>query len=291
MPCYYPIDGWRAKSPNESGKYGVVFSRKGAQEDQPVKLPCGRCIGCRLARSKDWALRCMHEASMHEDNAFITLTFDDKNLPSDGSINPEHLQKFFRRLREKISPRKIKYFACGEYGEQLGRPHYHAIIFNHGFPDKEPMSQNGDNILFKSKSLEQTWPYGLHSIGTVTEQSAAYVARYSLKKINGEQSEEHYQGKRPEFLLSSKKPAIGKQWFEKYKDDCLKGYLTNNGKKVPVPKYYEKLWSESDDYSYSFYKAAKAEHIDIFDPENCNDRLRVKEQCKIIQTETLTRSL
>lgn len=235
----------------------------------------------------------MHEASMHEDNAFITLTFDEEHLPKNGSIDPVHLQNFFRRQREKIWPNKISYFACGEYGEQLGRPHYHAIIFGHGYPDKVPLDtkSEGEHTLYKSESLSDTWPYGLHSIGNVTLESAGYVARYSLKKITGEHAEDHYLGKKPEFLLSSKKPAIGKRWFETYKQDCLKGYLTLKGQKHALPKYYEKLWERENDGKYDLYKQNRAQNIDPIDPENCGDRLRVKEQIKIIRTKTLKRSL
>lgn len=230
----------------------------------------------------------MHEASLHEENSFITLTFDEQNLPDDGSINPEHLQSFFKRLRERIYPKRFSYFACGEYGEQLGRPHYHAIIFGHGFPDKEPISKNRENLLYTSAALAETWVHGLHSIGEVTQQSASYVARYSMKKIGGDNQEEHYQGKRPEFLLTSKRPAIGKRWFEKHRQDCLKGYLTLKGKKYPVPKYYEKLWAEADDFTYSTYKANRAQAIDDCDIEQTPGRLRVKETIRKKRIQTIT---
>ena len=141
MPCYYPIDGWRSKNVNpETGKRSIVFTKDQAFLDMPVKVPCGQCIGCRLERSRQWAMRCVHEAQLHEDSCFITLTYNDENLPDDASLNVKHFQNFMKEFRAAIAPKKVRFFHCGEYGEHngtykheqsyglssLGRPHYHC---------------------------------------------------------------------------------------------------------------------------------------------------------------------
>ena len=136
MPCYRPIKGYRSRRLNaETGKRPVVFNPRDGFYDQPVDLPCGQCIGCRLERSRQWAIRCVHEASLHERNCFITLTYRDECLPTNGSLDLDAFQKFMKRLRRRFGE-GVRFFHCGEYGENFGRPHYHAILFNLDFSDK-----------------------------------------------------------------------------------------------------------------------------------------------------------
>lgn len=301
MPCYYPIDGWRSKSANDNGRYPIVFKRSEAQQDESYKLPCGKCIGCRLDRSGEWAIRCLHESKMHEQNCFLTLTFADEYMPTTGSVSKRDLQLFFKRFRSAIAPKKISYLACGEYGEHLGRPHYHAVIFGYDFQDKKLHQVHNENNLYTSKELENYWPYGHNIIGEVTYQSAAYVARYTMKKVTGDKAQEHYKkcnpqtGEiydiEPEFLLSSRNPAIGRRFLEKYPTDLEKGFLTVDGKKRGIPKYYQKKYPEINDFRASLLKSEARLKYDPLDPENCGDRLRVKEKVKLAQITQLKRSL
>ena len=129
MPCYTPLKGWRSQERTESGKRAITFRLREGYADMPVDVPCGQCIGCRLERSRQWAVRCMHEASLYENNCFITLTYNEDHIPSDGSLKKDHFQKFMKRLRKKFGA-GIRFFHCGEYGAELSRPHYHAILFN-----------------------------------------------------------------------------------------------------------------------------------------------------------------
>ena len=135
MPCYKPLKAYYSKDVNESGKRSLVFTSEKALLPVELMVPCGRCIGCRLDRSLQWAMRCVHEASMHEDNCFITLTFDDDHL-GDGSLKVSDFQNFMKRLRQAIAPKKVRFFHCGEYGAKLSRPHHHACLFGFDFPDK-----------------------------------------------------------------------------------------------------------------------------------------------------------
>ena len=129
MACYQPLKGYYSKSRNPNGKRNVVFNPQMGYRDRPVTVPCGQCIGCRLERSRQWAIRCYHEASMYERNSFVTLTYDDESLPLGGTLVFRDFQLFMKRLRKQYGA-GIRFYACGEYGEKFGRPHYHVCLFN-----------------------------------------------------------------------------------------------------------------------------------------------------------------
>ena len=155
MSCYSPLIGYRSRFTNPStGKRNIVFSLREALDDQVIKIPCGQCIGCRLKRSASWAIRCVHEASLHEKNCFITLTFNNEWLPKDGSLDVRDFQLFMKRLRKKYGE-GIRFFHCGEYGEKFRRPHYHACLFNFDFPDREIWSVRRGFELYTSESLAE----------------------------------------------------------------------------------------------------------------------------------------
>ena len=231
----------------------------------------------------------MHEDSQHEASSFITLTYDDNHLPQYGSLEPHDLKTFWRRLR-RATPGSIRYFACGEYGEQLSRPHYHACVFGWDFPDKYHWRTKNGNHIFRSETLEKLWPAGNSEIGTVTAQSAAYVAAYVTKKITGARAESHYQRLSletgelyevlPEFVRMSLKPAIGKSWFEEFGDETYRhDSVVINGKEQKPPRAYDKWLEEIDDELLQHIKrqrVVKAKQRG----DNSPDRLRVKEEVK-----------
>lgn len=256
MSCYYPITGYRSTTVNDTGKRSIVFNRSSGYVDMPVTVPCGQCIGCRLERSRQWAARCMHEASMHTDNCFITLTFSDEYLPSDGSLHVEDFQLFIKRFRKSISPNKLRYFHCGEYGNKLGRPHHHACIFGYDFPDRKLFSRRDGVRLYTSDMLSQLWPFGFSTVGDVTFESAAYVARYVLKKITGLSASDHYQGRHPEYVTMSRRPGIGGTWLAKYGSDVYPhDYMViRGGIKSRPPRYYDNQLQLSDPVIYNDLK-------------------------------------
>lgn len=291
MPCYNPYFGWKSLRPNENGRHPITFQGRKANLDQPVTVPCGKCIGCHLDRSGEWAIRAYHESTQHEQNAFVTLTFNEQFLPENGSISKGDVQTFIKNMRAAIYPKKISYMACGEYGPSLDRPHYHALIFGHDFTDKEAIGSVKGNTIYTSKELENYWPWGFNTVGEVNLQTAGYVARYTAKKVTGALAAEHYKGKTPEFLLTSRKPALGLNWLKQFHPDLQKGFLTINGKKRGIPKYYMKKYEDIDEYRATLLRSERALHYDHFDPELMPDRLAAREKCKQAQTKTLTRSL
>lgn len=240
--CTSPLKAWR------DPVRGVSFS-KTSHSGEELELPCGQCIECRFKRSRDWAIRCMHEAQMHKHNCFITLTYAPEHLPQDQSLDYTHFQRFMKRFRKRVGI-PVRFYMCGEYGENFGRPHYHACIFGYDFPDKQLLmrTKNGDN-LYTSKILNELWPFGLSSIGSVNFQSAAYVARYIMKKITGNAAFEHYNkvdedgvivsSRTPEFTRMSLKPGIGAGWFNKYHSDVFPhDHVIVKGKECSPPRYY-----------------------------------------------------
>lgn len=167
-----------------------------------MHVPCGRCRHCRIQRQSEWAIRCMHEADYHDRTSFLTVTFAD--LPPNGELDPEHLRLFLKRLRREIYPRKVKYFASGQYGENLGRPHYHLILF--GEDETSLQFEYAGRAKGVNYGMLDSWPAGTSYFGDATRQSAAYVARY----MQQDSREEHYDGLRPPF--GRKSNGIGKQY-------------------------------------------------------------------------------
>ncbi len=310
MACYSPITGWRSRFTNDSGKRSIVFSAADGFLDQEYKLPCGRCTGCRLDYSRSWAVRCMHEAQLYSANSFITLTYAPEHLPYDKSVCKKEIQKFIKRLR-KNTGKTFRYFACGEYGEKNYRPHYHAILFGLDFPDMYPHGLSNDRVIYRSPLLEKCWKKGHCSIGTVEFDSCAYVARYCMKKRKGpadtvdpktgKTNEEHYMlvdpatGElfrlEPEFCLMSRMPGIGRDWYSKYNTDLNKGFLTINGSKMSIPKYYDNL-IEKDDPKLSLHIKKIRRRLAIKNhSENDSKRLSDMEEVKKAQLGYLVRDL
>lgn len=266
MPCYHP---WQP-----GADLGL---RPG------LLLPCGQCIGCRLQRSADWATRCIHEAKTHNANCWLTLTYDDEHLPDkyftglihprtgrkiySGSLNKQDVQKFFRRLRKAFAWLKplatatrsdykaIRYYYGGEYGEKYGRPHYHICLFGIDFQDKKHADTTAqDYKLYTSQTITQLWPNGQHMLGELTWETAAYTARYIMKKITGQKQQKHYEkidqdtGEikqlTPEYNDMSRLKGIGKEYYNKYHDSLYKrehSHAIINGRQTKVPRYYDKL--------------------------------------------------
>lgn len=280
MACFHPLDAWQL----ETGE--VVFAERGNVR-RSLTLPCGQCIGCRLERSRQWAVRCMHESQMHELSSFVTLTYDDEHLPVHGSLRYRDFQLFMKRLRKRVGP--VRFYMCGEYGEKRWRPHFHALLFGCFFEDRERWRESASGFpLYRSKVLESLWDLGTCEVGDVSFDSAAYVARYCMKKITGPNSDAHYERMDPatgelfwlerEFTRMSLKPGIGFKWFERFRSDVFtEDHVVVNGMKCKPPRYYDRLLalapdSRSDEIEFSRYEKA------MRCVDDCTvDRLRARE--------------
>lgn len=297
MACYHPlvaVRGARNTIRVIGAKSGIAGATAVAGKSDVIELPCGQCIGCRLNRSYMWAVRCVHEAQMYDTNVFVTLTYSDEKLRSP-SLDYSDFQKFMKRLR-RVKP-GVRFFACGEYGDSLGRAHFHAILFNCFFDDRKPhgKSDSGADVWI-SAELDALWSHGQCHIGSFSYESAAYVARYAAKSAL-----EGYDGKRravgkggfvdaetgefwpytPEMIRMSLKPGIGASWFALYHGDCLpRDYVIVNGEKKSVPRYYMKKFNDMDTFEaemVKFQRILKSEKPEVR-ADNSKERLEVKEK-------------
>lgn len=305
MPCYTPLKGYASIDRTDKGKRSLVFSAQAGYYDKPIDVPCGQCIGCKLERSRQWAIRMQHESKLYQENCFITLTYDNEHLPEDYSLNLVHYQLFMKKLRSYYAPKKIRFYHCGEYGDINRRPHYHAAIFNHDFRDKIQYKQSpGGHPLYTSAALSKLWEYGHADIGELTFDSAAYIARYCTKKITGDLADDHYTTthpitgeiiqQSPEYATMSRRPGIGALWYEKYKHDTYKDdTIIINGKAVKPPKFYDTKYKEDHPDEYSKIKAARILKATSgrdaqLDPA---DRLHVQNYCAESRAQLLKREL
>lgn len=253
-------------------------------------------MGCRVDRSREWALRCMHELRSHKQSCFVTLTYDEEHLPESGSLNYEHFQLFMRYLR-RIHP--VRFFMCGEYGSLRGRPHYHAILFGYDFPDKRLWKTKSDTKLYRSATLERLWPHGHSSIGDVTYESAAYVARYCLKKTTGAFAEFVYTDPEtgeiftPEFARMSLKPGIGRTWLDTHgaTDVFPHDNIIYKGSKYSVPRYYDKLWEQRSPDDFESIKFQRELDALTRTHESTPERLKVREEVFLANLKKLSRKL
>lgn len=248
MTCYHPIPAMQ-----EGGR--VYLGRP--LVDTNLQLPCGTCIGCRQNRAMHWALRCHLEAQNHLDTCVTTLTYDDHYLPP--TIRRADLQLWLKRLRKN---RKIRYYACGEYGEQFGRPHYHAILFG---------------LNAETKSIDNAWQRGITRTDNASIEAINYITSYTAKKagwyinrkrLNREErldpeTGELYTWEAP-FQIMSRRPGLGSHAKRYYQSWAL--YAISNGTKLNVPRFYKTAWeqlsnnTEKEENEYQKYKHALQRH-------------------------------
>lgn len=297
MTCYHPIEAWYSNEKNPGGKRSVVFQASGGH-GLPFKVPCGQCIGCRLDRAHEWAVRCMHEAQFHEVSSFLTLTYGPESLPSPPSVDVRELQLFLKRLRSHLSPLRVRFLACGEYGDLRERPHYHVLLFGYAFErDRKFHTGSDKGTLWTSEELDKLWGHGQCKIGGLSYQSAGYVARYSLKKVTGDRAATAYQwidkttGElhelKPEFLVMSRNPGIGRAWIDQFERDVFPDdFVVVQGHKAPVPRYYTKRLAEFAQKEVKAERKAKARKVWR---NNTPPRLAVREEVKKAKISLLKR--
>lgn len=273
MPCYHPIPAWYGP-PSKGGKITLVFKRpRDRSHKHDIEVPCNKCIGCRLEYSRQWAIRCVHESKLHDKNCFVTFTYDNENLPDNGTLVKKHLQNFWKELRRAIYPAKVRYYAAGEYGEENGRPHYHACIFGFYPGDAVLVSNNNDYKLFHSDFVYGLWRKGNVRIAELNFQTAAYVARYVVKKVNGALADEHYKRVNPdtgevidlvpEFAVMSRRPGIGSGHFDKFGGDIYPSdEVVIDGRAVKPPKYYDKKYAEADEEKHAKLKQERCKQAE-----------------------------
>ncbi len=306
MACFHPLKGWRARS----GK--VTFSRKDGWSDLPPAIvACGQCSGCRLERSRQWAVRLSHENKLHDASCFLTLTYDDEHLPrhpaaefdGPGCLQVEDWQNFAKRLRHRMG--KFRFYHCGEYGSKeppnTHRPHLHCILFGLDFAHDRKFHHNEEgHPLFTSQTLDEVWQNGNSTIGSVTFESCAYVARYIMKKQTGEQGLAEYERCNPEtgevyqlkppYTTMSRRPGIGHDWFEKYQSDYYPSdQVIINAQKTRPPTYYDTQLDLRNPSLLAEIKQKRVNKARKHYKEQTPERLAVRERVQKARTAFLQR--
>lgn len=237
------MDAWRSARANPSGKRGVTFRLQDAFVDQPLQLPCGKCVGCQADKAREWAIRIYHESTLHAQNAFLTLTYE--NNPD--TLVARDLQLFLKRLRHIY---RLRYFAIGEYGDRSHRPHFHAIVFGTDFRE---LSYAINDKLYGSPVVDAEWGKGLCAIAPVSMATCMYVARYCQKKAGTEA-----------ITMMSRRPGIGHTWLDRYHGDLTRtGSVVIEGREYPVPRRYID-WREDD---FEQLRRDRRNHILSMSPE------------------------
>ncbi len=315
MPCYSPLKGYKDLTTG-----GLVFDKTNAHS--PLEVACGQCFGCRVDHRLMWSIRIIHEASMHLDhhgNSWATLTYrspssctdeqyrNGQYVPQDYSLRPSHVSDFIRSLRRGNPDHRIRYFYCGEYGDDNERPHYHICIFNHSFDDQYLWKDDEGLYTYTSESLQKHWPWGFTTVAELNLRTAAYTAGYAFKKITGKRAIEHYlrcdeNGEAywlmPEYIRMStgrgKPSGLGASFYEKYTSDIFPADVSpvpSHGVRQLVPRYYQNILAEQNPEMLESIKELRQDFIKKHAADFTPERLRDKYICARAKERDLKRNL
>lgn len=250
MPCAAPLRAYKAAD----GRLVFFKSSDKAFWQEPytgLTIPCGHCILCREEQARQTAVRITHEATCHTENAFLTLTYDEANLPRFGSLDYRHLVLFWKRLRKTIG--ELRYYAVGEYGDKSLRPHYHACIFGHAFTHDRIIVQEQPHLLWEQLELTRCWGLGRVTVGELNFQTARYTASYVCKKLRSKQRYVRIDEATGELVAVTQPRAfmsrnIGKNWWITWGHQ-LKDHdqVVINGQPQKPPKAYDRWLGEVDE--------------------------------------------
>jgi len=284
MACTRPLHGFAAPG----GKISFKDETNSRGHRTPsIIVKCGQCLACRMERKRGWAIRATHEAQMHEENSFLTLTYDKEHLPSDGSVQVKDWQDFAKRVRKNKGP--FRFFHCGEYGEKNGRPHYHACVFGHDFhADWKMHTKKGGHPLWTSEELSELWGNGFCTIGSLSFDSAAYVAGYCVKTKTGKEANEYLErvnyetGEvtvvKAEYATMSRNKGLGYTWFQEFKRDVYPDdYVVVKGQKFRPPAYYDTLLEKEDPDQWAIIQKRRQDFVLANEDYQSPKRLQAKE--------------
>lgn len=308
MSCVKPLKAfWRSRT-----RDAITFDVNKSLTKISFALPCGRCVGCRMEKARQWGLRCLHEKKMWPQNSYVTLTYSDEYLPQGGTLVLRDVQLFMKRLRKarnSNASNPIRFFLGGEYGDENRRPHYHALLFNCGFPDRVFHGENKrGEPLYTSRELSRLWScdggettLGFCTIGEVTFDSAVYCAKYALKKVTGDPAKDHYTvfdengecfERIPEFAVMSRRPGIGAGYYERYGNEVrAHDSVVVDGREVRPPRYYDSRSERIEPEQFARMKRKRKRLAVLNKADNTEERLRVKERLMILAAEKKERRL
>lgn len=302
MSCFHPLKAfWRTVD-----RSAITFDIAKSATRVPFELPCGKCIGCRMEKARQWGLRCLDEAKCWPSNYYVTLTYNDAFMPPGGSVCLRDVQLFMKRLRKAKNSNKdnpVRFFLGAEYGDENRRPHYHALLFNVRFNDLRLHGYNKrGEALYTSEELSRLWgsddgSYGFCTLGAVTFESAVYCAKYALKQLKlsehsppamREEYERRYvvydadgivYERDREFAVMSRRPGIGAKYYEKYGQEIRDhDNLIVNGRKVRPARYYDTKSAAIDPVGFAAIKKERKRQAVLAKADNTPERRAVKEK-------------
>lgn len=311
MACFHPILAWDVTPDFENGlDRKVIFGLqdpdlmvKWKRQGRELQLPCRKCVGCRLAKAREWANRSVMEQLYHQESWFLTLTYDDDHMPRSypvdfatgeiisvhGTLVKRHVQDFLKRLRFN-SDQQFRYFMAGEYGTQTYRPHYHLLLFGLRLNDLSVISQNfAGQPYFVSDLIQKCWPDGIHILGPVTWQSASYVAQYTMKKATHGFDPRFYKAAaiQPEYQSMSLKPGLGRQYYDDHPDlfdyACFSVSTPQGGRRVYPPEYFKRLFKV--DHPEAYLKRSLDSRKEAEVNSHLKSMLTDKDYCDILKDE------
>lgn len=324
MPCYHPLTAWDFTDYSSNpDKLNIVFGSRFSSDNSALisdhrmlLMPCRHCVGCRLARSREWSNRLMLENLYHDESWFLTLTYDDEYLPVSyatddngeviayhATLVKAHVQKFLKRLR--FSGQSVRYFCAGEYGSHTYRPHYHIILFGLHLTDIKPLNRNPlGQVYYQSDFISRLWPFGYHILGRVTWQSCSYVARYTLKKATHGIDKSYYRKAAiaEEFQTMSLRPAIARQFYDDHPDifdfNRFNFSTPAGGRAVTPPEYFRKLKRQSDPHFMvqrarkSFVQSDIQNHLkNMLTDNDYYDILKIEEERELSKLSSFPRNI
>lgn len=247
----------------------------------PDAVPCGKCSGCRRERARQWTIRLVHESQLHERVSEVTLTYSDDHLPPGRSLNPKHPTLFFKSLRN--AGHVFRYFMCGEYGDEKGRPHYHVLLYGLDWPDRTYwMRSPGGTIQYRSDQLQSHWEHGFALTGDLTPGASRYVAGYVTKKLNDSESPvsvETGELLQP-YQRMSRRPAIAKRWIERYwRETYATDTVLVEGREMRPPAFYDRWLKDNEPVHWRSVREARYHQAQSRPKESAK---RLRQRCEAI---------
>jgi len=234
---------------------GVLKLRPELREEC-IPFPCGRCFACRVNKSREWSTRIILESESWSEYSWVTLTYDDEHLPEDNSVHKITVQKYIRKLRKMIRPKKIRYYAVGEYGERNNRPHYHLFIFG----------------INNSETIENAWtdssgiPKGFVQVDPeINLKNAKYTAGYIVKGHHFKECEK-LNGRNPEFSLKSQ--GLGKYRIGEIAEDFHQYTFEFGGKPWLKNEVVKSIRRDKREYPLGRFLTKKLQQLSGLDEEN-----------------------
>jgi len=285
MACEAPIRAYAAATGGRIRMYTKKDWQYHVEPYTGLAVPCGTCILCQQEKARQQAVRIAHEAQLHEENSFVTLTYRQDAEPPNGSLRYEDLEKFLKRLRIALWRKKgtrLRYYAVGEYGDKTHRPHFHACMFGESFTQDRIILREQPTFLWTNPMLEQAWGLGYVSVGDLNFTTANYTTSYVMKKLTRKQQYVNVDEETGELIrlaqpkaYMSRHPGLAAGWLEKYGSAVYDhDHVVIDGRPQKPPRSYDKWLARIDPERSKKIKDQRMKALEPEEPEKTRARAR-----------------